>query len=150
MFGPAGHAYVYLIYGMYDCFNVVCGPPGSADAVLIRAIQPTEGISVMWWNRFESDRPVDTERALTDLTSGPGKLCRALRINRSGVDGSSLESGPVTIHAAPSPPGKILATRRIGVSKATENEWRFLELENAFVSRRATQDAIGPKLRESQ
>lgn len=137
MFGPAGHAYVYLIYGMYDCFNVVCGPPGTADAVLIRALEPTDGISSMWENRFGSGgSPPDRKRALTDLTSGPGKLCRALQITRSGIDGSSLESGPVTICAAPSPVGPIIATRRIGISRAADRELRFLESGNPFVSRR--------------
>ena len=145
MFGPAGHAYVYLIYGMYDCFNVVCGPSGTPDAVLIRAIEPRDGLSVMWRNRFDSDlpdssgRPPDKGRGLTTLTSGPGKLCRALRITRSGIDGSSLESGPVTIHAPPSgssPTRQIIATRRIGISKAADKQWRFLESGNPFVSRR--------------
>ena len=141
MFGPAGFAYVYLIYGMYDCFNVVCGPSGTADAVLIRALEPTEGIPAMWKNRFASDpgvsggQPPDSDRSLTVLTSGPGKLCRALRITRSGMDGSSLESGPVTLHAASSPIGKIIATRRIGISKAVDKEWRFLESASPFVSR---------------
>jgi len=141
MFGPAGFAYVYLIYGMYDCFNVVCGPSGTADAVLIRALEPTEGIPAMWQNRFASDsrasggQPPESDRSLTVLTSGPGKLCRALLITRSGMDGSSLESGPVTMHAASSPIGKIITTRRIGISKAVGKKWRFLESANPFVSR---------------
>jgi len=141
MFGPAGFAYVYLIYGMYDCFNVVCGPSGTADAVLIRALEPTEGIPAMWKNRFVSDprnsgsRPTEKSRSLTALTSGPGKLCRALRITRSAIDGTSLESGPATIHAASAPVGEIIATRRIGISKAVEKKWRFLESTNPYVSR---------------
>ncbi|MBU8912826.1 MAG: DNA-3-methyladenine glycosylase [Spirochaetales bacterium] len=137
MFGPPGHAYVYLIYGMYDCFNVVCGPPDIAGAVLIRAVEPTDGISFMWQNRFGSGgRPADSKRSLTDLTSGPGKLCRALRITRSEIDGASLESGPVTIHPPPLLVGRIVAARRIGISRAVDREWRFLESENPFVSRR--------------
>ena len=143
MFGPAGHAYVYLIYGMYDCFNVVCGPSGTAAAVLIRALEPSDGTSVMWRNRFDSDPPASAgwptnkRSVLTALTSGPGKLCRALCITRSRIDGSSLETGPVTIHAASStssPRREVIATRRIGISKAAEKEWRFLESGNPFVS----------------
>ena len=141
MFGPAGFAYVYLIYGMYDCFNVVCGPSGTADAVLIRALEPTEGIPAMWKNRFATvppvsgSRPSDRGRSLKELTSGPGKLCRALQITRSAIDGTSLDSGPATIHAALTPIEEIIATRRIGISKAAEKKWRFLESTNPFVSR---------------
>jgi DNA-3-methyladenine glycosylase len=141
MFGAAGNAYVYFIYGMYDCFNVVCGPPGVADAVLIRAIEPTHGMAAMFLNRFGTGIPMAGNstgpgpRQLTELASGPGKLCQALQIARSEVDGSSLESGPVTIHPAQTPVGEIVTARRIGISRAVDLEWRFLESGNRFVSR---------------
>jgi DNA-3-methyladenine glycosylase len=161
MFGPAGHAYVYLIYGMYECFNVVCGPAGVGNAVLIRAVEPVEGIARMFENRFGSgggptDGATDVVQARSrtagniagsarghrpeELTSGPGKLCRAFGITRE-VDGMSLVDGPVTIHAGRAiaggaPTREIVATRRIGISKATELEWRFVEAGNEYVSRR--------------
>jgi DNA-3-methyladenine glycosylase len=136
MFGPAGHAYVYVIYGMYDCFNVVCGPPGVANAVLIRAAEPTDGIPAMFMNRFGSPDKTGLGQ-LRNLASGPGKLCRAFRISRASVDGLSLESGPVIIHPRQTPVGEIVATRRLGISKATELEWRFVESGSEFVSRPA-------------
>ena len=148
MFGPAGHAYVYLIYGMYECFNVVCGPTGVADAVLIRAVQPTHGVATMFENRFgtggrSTGNPAEPpRRQLADLASGPGKLCRAFGITRAEIDGSSLASGPVTIHAGRTPAGEIVATRRVGISKATELEWRFVLSGNPFVSRPVMRTSI--------
>lgn len=132
MFGPPGHAYVYLIYGVHHCFNVVCGPPGRADAVLIRAIEPRTGIQPLIANRSVSvGRPVD----IFSLASGPGKLCQALGITIPDVDGTSLCSGPVTIHQPRGPVPSIGTTRRIGISRATGHEWRFIENGSPFLSR---------------
>lgn len=76
MFKAGGHAYVYLIYGMHHCLNVVCGTEGTGEAVLIRALEPMEGIEVMWHNRSKARR----ER---DLCRGPGRLCAAMGIDRA-------------------------------------------------------------------
>lgn len=98
MFGPPGHAYVYLIYGIHDCVNVVAEPPGSPGCVLIRALEPLTGIALMrrrrWADRMHNDR-VHNER-VEDLANGPGKLTQALGITlrHNGVD---LTRGPITI-----------------------------------------------------
>src|SRR5215207_7830796 len=76
IFGPPGHAYVYLIYGMYECLNIVAEPDGIAGCVLIRAVEPIEGIEIMQMRRPAAERPVD-------LASGPGKLTLALGITRT-------------------------------------------------------------------
>ena len=141
MFGPAGHAYVYLIYGVHECFNAVCGPTDHAHAVLIRALEPVEGIESMWTNRGGPGRArgavdVKPRKTMTvrDLASGPGKLCQALQITRQDVNGTSLISGPVTIHEGPRPSG-ILTGPRIGISIASDLRWRFAEAGSRFVSR---------------
>jgi DNA-3-methyladenine glycosylase len=128
--GP-GHAYVFLIYGMYDCFNVVTRESGEPQAVLIRALEPVEGIETM-----RKNRPIKKD---LDLTSGPGKLCRALAIDRS-FDGHRLVESPLTIEDAPRvSPRRIEASPRIGVDYAGEAaQWllRFHERDNPWVSKR--------------
>lgn len=88
MFGPPGVAYVYFIYGMYDCFNVVCEPAGSGAAVLIRALEPVVGLEAMGANRSRGKPVPDRE-----LASGPGKLCRAMDITRARHNGWVLGWG---------------------------------------------------------
>ncbi|MFW5688497.1 MAG: DNA-3-methyladenine glycosylase [Spirochaetota bacterium] len=88
MFGPPGRAYVYFIYGMYDCFNVVCGDEGDGAAVLVRAGEPLLGLETMWRLRWPDREP--PARELRNLTSGPGKLCLAMGITREAHDGASL------------------------------------------------------------
>jgi DNA-3-methyladenine glycosylase len=120
LYGPPGHAYVFLIYGMYDCFNVVCEPKDSPAAVLIRALAP--------------DPP------LTGGTDGPGKLCRALGITRhlNGTDivrGSPLWIEPRKDGDEP----RLVATPRIGVDYAGEwalRPWRFVDADSPFLSRK--------------
>ncbi|MEL6982970.1 MAG: DNA-3-methyladenine glycosylase, partial [Actinomycetota bacterium] len=120
MFGPPARLYVYRIYGMHWCANVVCGPEGTPGAVLIRAIEPLTGLEAMWADRPKARRPVD-------LGSGPGKLCAALGID-GGHDGVDLlaRNAPVRLHPdRPQPPDSVVAGPRIGISKATERHWRF-------------------------
>lgn len=128
--GP-GHAYVFLIYGMYECFNVVTREAGEPQAVLIRALEPVEGIEGMRENRHVKKD--------VDLTSGPGKLCRALAIDRS-LDAHLLEGPPLFIEDAPRVAApRIEASPRIGVDYAGEHaKWllRFHEKDNPFVSKR--------------
>jgi len=115
MFGPPGFAYVYRSYGIHWCVNVVCEPKGSASAVLIRALEPTEGLAAMRRRRGLSDVRL--------LCSGPGRLCEAL-----GVTGAhnalAIDRPPFSIRARQAEP-KIAVGPRIGITKAVEHPWRY-------------------------
>jgi DNA-3-methyladenine glycosylase len=129
IFGPPGHAYVYFIYGMYDCLNIVCEPEGVAGCVLIRALEPVSGLDQMRIRR-------PSARRNEDLANGPGKLTRALgiRIAHNGVD---VTKGPITIHA-PEQTGRfeIATSTRIGITKSADLPLRFFIKDNRCVSRR--------------
>ncbi|MGI6554773.1 MAG: DNA-3-methyladenine glycosylase [Bacillota bacterium] len=128
MFGPSGHAYIYLIYGMYLCFNVTSGPEGSPEAVLIRALEPLEGIDIMCKNRGQD--------SIYNLCSGPGKLVQALGIDMS-LNGISVVEGRVKFLEQPSPePFCIVQTTRIGISKAADWPLRFYIKGSKFVSKK--------------
>ena len=127
MFGPPGHAYVYRSYGIHWCLNFVCRERGRADAVLIRALEPTHGIDTMRRRR----RGVDAER---DLCSGPGKLCEALAVTRE-LDGHALDAPPFELLARAQTPD-IVTGRRIGITRAAELEWRYGVAGSPFLSRR--------------
>ena len=118
LFGEPGRAYVYFSYGVHNLFNVVCEAEGVGAGVLIRALEPTAGIELM-----RSRRAVERDR---DLCSGPGKLAQALAITLED-NGSSLLDGPIEVLAAREHEARyeIAATPRIGISKATDLEWRF-------------------------
>ena len=119
MFGPVGRAYVYIIYGMHDCLNVVAHLPGDAGAVLVRALEPIAGVEA--------------------ATNGPGRLCRALAIDRS-LNDASLDGPALRLVAGPPPPEPIAAGTRIGVDYAGEwaaRPWRYWLEGNPFVSVRA-------------
>lgn len=131
MFGQAGLLYVYLIYGMHWCANVVVGPPDRGSAVLIRAIEPISGEEQMSQRRGVVAR--------TALGSGPGKLCQALGITGDHDGADLLEpTSPIRLHA---PEGfgaerrSITNGQRIGISKATDRPWRFGLTDSAFLSR---------------
>jgi len=131
MFGPAGIAYVYLIYGMYHCLNVVTGQDGDAQAVLIRALEPVAGLEVMRQRRGKED--------VRNLTSGPGKLCQALDIDKR-FDGHDLTAGSTLWLASGQHPDQAICTSpRVGVrgnDHALRASWRFFLEGNAFVSPR--------------
>ena len=127
LFGPPGHAYVYFIYGMYECLNFVVEPAGRAGCVLIRALEPLTGIEPMQLRR-------PAARRIEDLASGPGKLTRALGITRK-LNGSDLVSGPLEVRAlATEPPLDIVVTPRIGITHCADWPLRFLIRGNRFVS----------------
>jgi DNA-3-methyladenine glycosylase len=136
MFGPAGHAYVYFTYGMHWMFNIVTGDVGQANAVLIRALEPLEGLDVM--NTLRPGRP------LNSLTNGPGKLAKALAIDHS-LNGASLCSpgGVIWVEemedAPPIDPADICTGPRIGLGKTPEPwlslPWRYWVRGNPFVSK---------------
>jgi len=130
LFGRPGIGYVYRSYGIHACLNAVCEEPGVGAAVLIRALEPLEGLDLM-----RSRRGLDRVEA---LCSGPGKLTQALGIELEH-DGVDLSRGPIVI-AAPLPEWQavpVLGGRRIGLTKAVELPWRFCAGESRFLSRRA-------------
>jgi len=128
LFGHPGHTYVYLIYGMYECLNVVAEPHGSPGCVLIRALEPLRGIESMRRRRPAVKR-------IEDLANGPGKLTLAMGITRrhNGVD---LTRGPLAIHAPGSEgPVEIAVSPRIGITKNPDWPLRFYIAGNRFVSK---------------
>ena len=127
IFGPPGHAYVYLSYGMHECFNIVAGPAGTPGCVLIRALEPLAGLETM-----RSRRPRATSDR--DLANGPGKLTQALAITRAqyGVD---LTRGPLTVREGPARAIEIDVSPRIGLTKCSDRPLRFTIAGNRFVSR---------------
>jgi DNA-3-methyladenine glycosylase len=135
MYGAPGHAYVYFIYGNYFCFNAVCAPKRMAEAVLIRAIEPTFGEE---WMR--SNRPVREQK---ERTSGPAKLCLALDLKREhdGLDLCSVKSGLIIAHNDDAKHfvhqhKPLVTTTRIGISVAEDLPLRFYLEKSLFVSRR--------------
>ena len=130
IFGPPGHAYLYRSYGIHACLNAVCEPEGAGAAVLIRALEPVEGIDLMRERR-------GVER-LEGLCSGPGKLTQALGIGLE-LNGSDLLRGPIVIAGRPRAwrNVEVVASRRIGITKAAELPWRFSALGSRFLSRPA-------------
>jgi DNA-3-methyladenine glycosylase len=128
IFGPPGHAYVYFIYGMYECLNLVCEPEGVPGCVLIRALEPVAGIELMRKRRPAARKP-------EDLASGPGKLTLAMEITRAQnaadvTRGSLVVRRPVEKHHI-----DILATPRVGITKCADLPLRFIEKGSLFVSK---------------
>jgi DNA-3-methyladenine glycosylase len=126
LFLDRGHAYVYFIYGCWHALNVSGETPGVGAGVLVRAIEPLEGIELMRARRG-AEREVD-------LARGPGRLASALDIDRrlNGVD--LCAEGPLWLGTAVRPPGRLGRSRRIGLSREAERKLRFFERDNAFVS----------------
>ena len=125
MFGPVGRAYVYRIYGAHWCFNIVCDRTRPGSAVLIRALEPTDGLDVMAVRRGTDD--------LRRLCSGPGKLCQALAIDKA-LDHAPLDASPFALEPG-SPPAGLAIGPRIGITKGAETPWRFGLKGSPFLSR---------------
>ena len=129
LFGPPGHAYVYFIYGMYECLNLVCEPDGTAGCVLIRALEPVSGIDQMYQRR-------PAARRLRDLASGPGKLTLAMGITRKHY-GCDVTRGVLQVREFAAPPRhEIVTTGRIGLTVCEDFPLRFYIKDNEFVSAR--------------
>jgi DNA-3-methyladenine glycosylase len=128
LFGPPGSWYVYLSYGIHWCANLVCEAEGTASAVLLRALEPVEGIATM-----RARRGVADDR---QLCSGPGKLCQALGITRGNLDGRMMSGAVVVVRRSPvALPVEILTTPRIGITKAADWPLRFAVAGNRNVSK---------------
>jgi DNA-3-methyladenine glycosylase len=126
MFGPPGHLYVYFTYGMHHCCNVVCGPAGSASAVLLRAGEVVEGLELA-----RTRRGAVPDR---DLARGPARLCVALGIDLAS-NGLDLAAGAVTLVAGDAPePELVSAGPRVGLRGAAERPWRFWLADEPTVS----------------
>ncbi|MFO7262569.1 MAG: 3-methyladenine DNA glycosylase [Bacillaceae bacterium G1] len=159
MFGPPGRAYVYFIYGMYYCFNIVSGPPGKPEAILVRALAPAQGIPLMAQRRGVALTPELTavldkqgsltvsydeltaasRRLLKGLTNGPGKLCTALAITKAQY-GWDLTRSRLYLRPGigPIPPEQVARGPRINIGYAEEAihyPWRFWIRDNPFVSK---------------
>jgi DNA-3-methyladenine glycosylase len=131
MFGPPGRAYVYFTYGLHMMLNLVCAPEGVAEAVLIRALEPTGGVAVMRANRG----------GLADvrqLTNGPGKLAQALALTRLAHNGLDVTdpAGELAVLPADAAPFEIVSATRIGITRGAGLPWRYYIRGNPYVSRR--------------
>jgi DNA-3-methyladenine glycosylase len=129
MFGEGGFAYVYFTYGKHHCFNVTTGREGTPGAVLVRALEPMEGVEIMQKNR--------RRRRMRDLTNGPGKLTEAMRITKrqNGLD--LTEGGELFIRRPRVEENfEVVVARRVGIRFGVKKPWRFYIKNNEFVSRR--------------
>ena len=128
IFGEPGHAYIYFIYGMYECLNFVAEPEGQAGCVLIRALEPLAGIATMQRRRPTAKRP-------EDFANGPGKLTLAMGISRK-LNGADLTTSALQVRRPKSePPVDLQVTPRIGITHCADWPLRFIIAGNGFVSR---------------
>jgi DNA-3-methyladenine glycosylase len=143
MYGPPGIAYVYLVYGMYDCLNIVTEPEGRPAAVLIRAVEPVEGVAAMRRARMARARrrgPPSRLEALPAerLASGPGLVAAAFDITRADTGVDLLDASSALRIEAGSAPADVLATPRVGIAYAAEpwrsSAWRFIDAASPAVS----------------
>ncbi len=132
MFEAGGFLYVYFTYGAHFCSNVVTGKKGKGTAVLIRAVEPTDGVDVMIKNRF--GRKLKNENEIFNLTSGPGKFCKAFGINRvhSGIDLTGEEIFILDGKKVNS--NNIGVSKRIGITRSVDLPWRFFIKDNPYLS----------------
>lgn len=134
MFELGGHLYVYFIYGTHFCANIVVGAKGKGNAILLRGIEPLEGIPEMGIRRF--GREVFSEKEIINISNGPGKICRAFGIDKTD-DGSDLTGNNIYIlHQPELSDCEITTTTRVGLTKGKEFPWRFYITDNPFVSRK--------------
>jgi DNA-3-methyladenine glycosylase len=136
IFGPPGHAYVYFIYGMYECLNLVAEPEGQPGCVLLRAVEPLAGIDEMRLHRPGA-------RNLPTLASGPGRLTLAFGITRA-LNGADVTRGPLVVRSLrQEAPFEIQVTPRIGIRKSADMPLRFAIAGHPSVSRSAAQKPVG-------
>jgi len=140
MYGVAGTVYVYLIYGMYQCFNIVSNAEGIGEAVLIRALQPTAGIGLMEMRRrlrpgkMQITSPVG-KVTLKELCRGPGKLVQAMGIERDKHNATLLSGDILYVRAPVAAPEAVIAGPRVGINVGRELPYRYYIKDNIFVSK---------------
>lgn len=136
LFGPPGHAYVYFIYGVHYCLNFSCLPEGQAGCVLLRALEPLEGIAAMAKARGVTRERLHSSSALKLLTSGPGRVCEALSITRERLNGQELyrKESPLKIVDDGARTDQIRESTRIGITKSSDMPLRYFLAGNGFVS----------------
>lgn len=141
LYGEPGIVYVYSIYGMYHCFNVICGEKDIAEGVLIRGLEPLEGLEEMSFNRFKQPYEELKKAKIKNLTNGPSKLCIAMNIDKSNNTKELIKENFLYIedHNIEVLPSNIIETTRIGIDYAEEAidfPWRFYIKDNPFVSKK--------------
>ncbi|MBS4534956.1 DNA-3-methyladenine glycosylase [Clostridium sp. D2Q-14] len=136
MFKIGGYAYVYLIYGMYNCLNIVASEKNNPQGVLIRGVEPIKGIEIMSLNRFNKTIDQLPKTKIFNLTNGPGKLTQALGITRK-INGEDLTKNNIYICEGNNKSFQIVQSKRIGIDYAEEAKnypWRFYIKDNKYVS----------------
>lgn len=136
MYGGPGFSYVFIVYGMYHCFNVVTMEEGIPQAVLIRAVEPIEGFELMAHNRYKKPFNELKKSQIYGLTNGPGKLCKALLIDKS-INGEDLCGNKLYIGDTQEENFTIVSSKRVGIDYAEEAKdflWRFYIKDNRYVS----------------
>jgi DNA-3-methyladenine glycosylase len=136
MYGGPGFSYVFIIYGMYYCFNIVTREEGNPQAVLIRAVEPIGGFDLMAQNRFKKTYNQLTKSQIKGLTNGPGKLCRAFLIDKS-LNGEDLCGSKLYVEEGETEKFSIVSAKRVGIDYAGEAKdylWRFYIEDNKYVS----------------
>lgn len=126
MYGPPGYAYIYFIYGNHFCLNFVTEKKGSPAAVLIRSLEPMDGIEKMLKNRVSATKE--------NLTNGPGKLCQAFGIDKN-LNGCDITSNSLFVEDRNEEIDQIESSNRIGVREGSDKKWRFYIAKNSFVSK---------------
>jgi DNA-3-methyladenine glycosylase len=129
MYKNGGHIYVYFSYGMHYAINIVTGPAGVGEAVLLRGAEPLEGMELMIKNRSVTD--------IKNLANGPGKLAQALGIRDVNLSGKKLNKLSIWLEPPETIKHEVIITKRIGITKAAHQPWRFYIKDNPYVSKKA-------------
>ncbi len=138
MFGPPGTAYIHINYGLHFCLNVVTQEEGVPEAVLIRAIEPLENATRLYRNYTGDVLDEESARKARIIGAGPGRLARALLLNKSfnGMDLTNRDSPVFIAEGDPVPDRDVVTTTRIGITKAADFPWRYYVSPSRFVSKR--------------
>ena len=139
LYEEGGVTYVYLIYGMYNCFNIVSGKRGEPEAILLRAIEPINELDYISNNRFKKDFKELNKKERINLTNGPGKLCKALNIDRKDNLKELNDKGNIYLEVNLEDNIEIVESKRIGIDYAEEAKdflWRFYIKNNPYVSQK--------------